>query len=178
LNDAEQNRFPNGHSVSRFGKMTPLALERTMRVFRVFVLATVAMGGVLLAPAIASAHDMRADVTVADEVKVVAYFDDDTPAQSATVSVVDANGNEILTGKADERGVWTFAKPAPGQYMLTAKCLGHVAKVEFRVEGGPDTPPVVFTGWRLQKAIGVTVGLVVLLGISAVSWFLRRHRRG
>lgn len=151
-----------------------------MRVFRVFVLAIVAIGGVLLAPAVASAHGMRADVTVADQVKVVAYFDDDTPAESATVSIADANGNEILTGKADEHGVWTFAKPAPGQYTLTAKCIGHVAKVEFRVEGDsePELPPVVYTRSQLPKIIGIVVGLVVLLGISAVSWFLRRYRRG
>ncbi len=69
--------------------------------------------------------------------KVLVYFDDDTPAEFATVSVVDTDGTEVISGKTDERGVWAFAKPAPGEYTLRAKCTGHVAKVSFRVEAEP-----------------------------------------
>jgi hypothetical protein len=150
-----------------------------MGVFRFLVLAIAATSSVLLAPAIAFAHDMNAKVEVhADSVYVLAYFDDDTPAEFAAVSVADADGTEFLTGKMNERGEWTFAKPAPGQYTLTAKSTGHVATVVFRVEGESVVAPVVYTGWRLKKEIGITVGLILLLGISAISWFIRRHRRG
>ena len=98
-----------------------------MRVIRLLVLATAAAGGVLLGPAVASAHAMGAKVTVAEEVRVEAYFEDDFPAEFAEASVTDADGKEVLTGKTDERGVWTFAKPGPGRYTLTVKSAGHVA---------------------------------------------------
>ncbi len=62
-----------------FGKMTRLAWGFVMTAFRVLVLATAATSGVLLAPAVASAHAMHAKVTVADEVKVEVYFDEEMP---------------------------------------------------------------------------------------------------
>ena len=64
----------------------------------------------------ASAHAMKADVTVGERVKLVAYYDDDTPAESAAVTVTDAEGKEVFAGATDERGVLTFARPAPGRY--------------------------------------------------------------
>jgi hypothetical protein len=150
-----------------------------MRCFRFLVLATVATAGVLLAPEFASAHDLRAKVTVADEVKVLAYFEEeDAPAQFAEVSVMNAEGVAVLTGKTDEYGVWTFALPKPAAYSLKVESAGHVATVPFLIEGEPAAGPVVYTGWRMNKALGLTIGLVVLLGISAASWFLRHRRRG
>lgn len=148
-----------------------------MRCFRFLVLATLSTVGVLFTAASASAHDLRAKVTVADAVKVEAYFDDLIPAQSAEVTVVDAEGAAVLTGKTDDRGVWTFPLPKPGTYSLAVESAGHIAKVKFNVDGEPDAPAVVYTGWRLNKAVGLTIGLVLLLGISAVSWFIRHRRR-
>ena len=149
-----------------------------MRCFRLLVLATAAAAGVLLAAAPASAHDLRANVTVANAVKVEAYFDDDTPAQFAEVTVINAEGAAVLTGKTDERGVWTFPLPKPGTYSLKVESAGHVATVPFRVDGGPAAPAVVYTGWRMNKAVALAIGVLLLLGISAVSWFIRYRRRG
>lgn len=146
-----------------------------MRCFRSLVLATAAILGVLVAPAIASAHDLQAKVTVAEVVKVEAFFNDKMPAEVAEVTVMDAEGVAVLTGKTDERGVWTFPLPKPGTYSITVKSVGHVAKVKFNVDGGPAA---VYTGWRLNKALGLTIGLLLLLGISAASWYIRHRRRG
>jgi hypothetical protein len=148
-----------------------------MRPFRLLVLATAAAGGVLLAPAVASAHDLRARVTLAAAVKLEAFFDDDTPAELADVRVTDAGGAEVLAGKTDDRGVWTFPRPNPGRYTATVKSAGHVAKVEFPVEGDPEAPPAVYAPWRMNKALGLAIGLVLLLGLSAASWLIRRRRR-
>ena len=147
-----------------------------MRRFRLLVLATIAAAGALLAPAPAFAHAIHADVTVADAVTLLAYFEEDVPAEFAEVQVTDADGAVVASGKTDARGAWTFPKPKPGAYTLTVKSIGHVAKREFRVDGEPDAPPVVYTGWRPNKAVAVALGSVLLLGISAVSWFLLRRR--
>ena len=146
-----------------------------MRRFRLLVLATVAAVGGL--PASADAHAMFAKVTVADAVTLLAYFEEDVPAEFAEVQVTDADGAVIASGKTDDRGLWTFPKPKPGTYLLTVRSIGHVAKREFRVDGEPDAPPVVYTGWRPNKAVALTAGVGLLLGMSAVSWFLRRRRR-
>ena len=149
-----------------------------MRQFRFLVLATAATGGVLLAPAFASAHDLRARITVTESVKLEAFFDDGMPAELADARVTDAAGNEVLVGKTDEHGVWTFRRPAPGRYTLTVKSIGHVAKVEFPVEGESEAAPAVYTEWRMSKPLGLAIGLIPLLGLSAVGWFLQRRRRG
>lgn len=150
-----------------------------MRCF--FVLATVAVGGVLLAPGRADAHAMHAKVEVhADMVKLEVYFEEDLPAEFAEVIVADATGATVLTGKTDERGVWTFPPPKPGQYVLTAKSTGHTKTVNFLIAGEPaaaEAPPVVFTGPQRDKLFGLSVGVGALLGLSAVYWFVRRPRR-
>jgi nickel transport protein len=152
-------------------------MGRVMRVFRFLVLAIAAAGGALLIPGRADAHAMHADVDVTnDPAKLLAYFDEDFPAEFADVTVTDADGNVVLTGKTDERGVWTFPRPKPGTYVLTVRAgRGHVAKREFTVGGaGEET---VFTGRRLNKWVGLSIGVAVLLGASGVSWLLRRRGR-
>ena len=147
-----------------------------MRVFRFLVLATATAAGALVTPARADAHGMHAKVDVTnDPARLDAYFDEDMPAKFADVTVTDADGNVVVSGKTDERGVWTFPRPKPGTYVLTVKEPdGHVAKREFTVGGAEQT---VFTGRRLNKWVGLTIGVVVLLGASGVSWSLRRRRR-
>jgi hypothetical protein len=107
---------------------------------------------------------------------VEAYFSDKTPAQSADVTVTDAAGAAVHTGKTDEHGLWTCPRPVPGAYTLTVESAGHVAKVPFRVDGDPESA-IVFTGWRMNKTLGLSIGVILLLGLSAVSWFIHRRRR-
>lgn len=166
-----------------------------MRCFRLLVLATAAVGGVLLAPAVARAHAMHADVTVGKEVKVLAYYDEDVPAEFAEVTVTDATGAVVLKGKTDERGLWTFPRPEPGTYTLLAKSVGHTAKVKFVIPGGggpapaprapgagavapepPEEEAVTYTEWRPSKAQGLAIGGGGLVGFSALYWLARRRR--
>ena len=147
-----------------------------MRTFRFLVLATVAAAGALVIPTRADAHAMHAKVDVTnDPARLDAYFDENFPAELADVTVTDADGNVVLTGKTDKRGVWMFPRPKPGTYVLTVKEPdGHVAKREFTVGAGEET---VFTGRRLNKWVGLSIGVVVLLGASGISWLLRRRGR-
>jgi nickel transport protein len=152
-------------------------MDRVMRVFRLLVLAIVIGGGALVTPARADAHAMHADVDVTtDPAKLLAYFDEEMPAGFADVTVTDVDGNVVLTGKTDEHGVWTFPRPKPGTYVLTVKEPdGHVAKREFTVAGTAEQ--TVFAERRLNKWVGLTIGVAVLLGASGVSWLLRRRGR-
>jgi hypothetical protein len=147
-----------------------------MRSFRFLVLATVAALGALLGPGRAAAHDINATVDVtADPVKVVTFsVDDDAPVEGADVTVTDAGGTVVATGKTDERGIWTFPRPKPGNYTLVVSFPGHRAKVDFTVGGSADG--TVYTGWRMNKWLGLGTGVAVLLGISALSWFRNRRR--
>jgi hypothetical protein len=168
-----------------------------MRAFRSFVLATVAAAGVLLAPGRAAAHALHADVTVGAEIKVLAYFDDDTPAEFAEVVVTDADGAEVVKGKTDERGLWTFPKPKPGAYVLVAKSVGHTAQVKFAVPapraaepGGdgetrtappgaraaPPEEPVTYTEPRANVPRNLAIGGGGLLALSGLYWLARRKR--
>ena len=147
-----------------------------MRATRLIVLVISVAAGLLLAPSIAGAHDMNATVKVgADSVRVEVFFEEDIPAEFAKVSVTDATGTEVAAGTADERGVWTFPTPIPGQYTLSATCIGHAAPVSFTVAAA-EAPPVVYTGDRLNKTVGLTAGAGGLLGVSALVWLLRRRR--
>ncbi len=148
-----------------------------MHAVRFIVLAITA--GAVLAPGTVGAHDMNATVQVgADGVRAEVFFEEGLPAEFAKVSVTDATGAEVVAGTTDENGGWTFPAPGPGEYLLTAKCIGHVATVRFSVAGPSeqDSPPVSYTGYRLNKAVGLTVGVGGLLGASALFWLLRRRR--
>ena len=157
--------------------MSPTDTGADMRMYRFLVLATAATGGVLLAPPAASAHALHAKVELrADTVSVTAYFNDNFPAEDAECVLLDAGGAEVVAGKADENGRWSFPRPAPGQYTLKVKCFGHVARVPLAVDGAGGAPTEVRTGPPLNKAVGLGAGVVLLLGVSAASWFIRRRR--
>ena len=148
-----------------------------MRATRFLVLATAATAGVLLAPGPATAHDMNATVQVgADSVRVIVFFEDDLPAELAAASVTDAAGIEVAAGTTDDRGVWAFPALPPGEYRLTARCIGHTATVSFTVAAAPPAEPVAYTGARLNKAVGLGAGAGGLLAASAVFWLVRRRR--
>lgn len=145
-------------------------------MFRSLVLAIATAAGALLASGRADAHAMHADlITTADPFKLTAYFDEDLPAEFADVTVTDAEGNVVLTGKTDERGVFTFPRPKPGTYTLRVKSTGHVAKREFTVDG--ETGGAVAADWRPDKWVGLGIGVGGLLGLSGASWLLRRRGR-
>ena len=83
--------------------------------------------GLLLVPAIASAHGLFAECKIeADIVRVSAYFDDDTDATGAKVRVLDADKRVRAEGTTDEKGKWSFPRPTAGKYRVEVDAgAGH-----------------------------------------------------
>ena len=145
---------------------------------RTFVLAAAVLLGV---SAPAAAHDLRAklDPDATDPLRVEAWFDDDTPAQQARVSVVRSTGETVASGFTDERGLWSFPRPGPGLYRITVESTGHRDTLRFTVPGAeePTATPSVEEDTRLDKNLGLIIGLALLLGGSLAFILLRRRKR-
>ena len=148
---------------------------------RFLVLATAAVAGLVFASSPALAHDLNAKVdTRTDPVRVDAWFDDDTPAEQAKVVVTDESGAEVASGTLNDKGVWTFPRPTrAGTYTVAVELAGHRTTVQFPIEESkPGLIPTgdEYTGWRLDKRLGLGAGLAVLLGGSLLFWYARRSR--
>lgn len=144
---------------------------------RSLVLATLAVTVAGLTPRGAAAHDLRAKVTVLpDAIRVEAGFDDDTPAEGARVRVTAAaGGREVAAGTTDERGVCLLPALPEGEYTATVEGLGHRDAVTFRV--GCASGETEFTAWRLDKQVGLAIGLLAILGGTLMFWWGRRPMR-
>jgi hypothetical protein len=142
------------------------------RNFLVLVAAAVVVAA---APGRASAHDLIAVVKILPGAVVVeAGFDDDTPAEGARVVVTDAAGAEVASGKTDEKGVCRFPRFAPGKYKAVAESAGHRDAVEFEVAEAAGE--FAFSNWRLDKRLGLAIGLGGLLLLSAAFWRFRLRK--
>ena len=140
---------------------------------RSFVLPTLALAVVLIAPAAAAAHDLRSTVKVeAAVIRVEADYEGEDPAPGANVSITDANGVVVASGKTDDKGVWTCPRLPPGAYKLVVEQAGHRSRKDFDVPG--DGTSATFTPDRLDKRVGLLIGLGVVLGGSLLFWFARR----
>ena len=167
-------RSPDRHAPSALDSYDDFV--NSFRSTRLFVLAAVACAVALLVPPRASAHDLKATVNPeVDPIRVEAAFDDDTPADGARVAVIDGEGNTIAAGVLDEKGVWSFAKPGPGTYRIVVELPGHRDVVFLEV---PEAaPPIAIARWRLDKDLGLAIGLVLLLGGTLLYVLLRGNRR-
>jgi hypothetical protein len=86
------------------------------------------VAAILVATSPAQAHRLIVDPrVVGDQVKVEAFYEDDTPAQNAKVTVW-LDKEKVAEGRTDEKGVWKFPKPAPGTYTVRVEDLGHAGK--------------------------------------------------
>ena len=88
-----------------------------------------------LIPAEALAHAVGVDCTLSlGRVEVEAFYDDDSAAAKAKMQVVNANGEIVAQGVTDQRGRWTFRKPAPGKYEVRVDAgAGHRTKKKIDV---------------------------------------------
>lgn len=129
----------------------------------------------------ASAHGVFMDPRVqAGRVVVEAYFDDDTPTQDAKVTAVDQSGAVVAEGRTDDKGVWSFPAPPPGQYKLTLDDgTGHRCTRTLTVEGsgesaadGPPRSAVTGPG----KWLAAAGGLLLIAGLTAVARRAARRR--
>jgi hypothetical protein len=128
----------------------------------------------------AFAHRLHVDVkTTGDQVRVETYYDDDTPAQEAKITV-RLGDRPVAEGRTDEKGVWTCAKPAPGTYLVRAESVGHAAKETLVVEPGAHPPAAAPTSTherarRTHTPWGrLAVGLAVIGGLWLAWAFSRR----
>ena len=86
-----------------------------------------------------SAHHLGAECTLrGNKVEVEAFFDDNTPARNAKVSVLDAANQEVAHGRTDEKGHWAFSAASGRYQVLVDAGDGHAAKVAITI---PAKPP-------------------------------------
>jgi hypothetical protein len=131
---------------------------------------TIAVALFVASPALAHRLHVRAKV-IGVQVRVEAFYDDDTPGQEAKVTL--KLGEQLVAeGQTDDKGVWTGPRPKPGSYVVRAETLGHADKTTLDVPELEQTPAVVepppaeeprprtHTPWgRLAVGLGVIGGL-------------------
>ncbi len=112
-------------------------IVRSLQRIRAFI-AAIAFGMIAVPPAFA--HKMLLFCNPnGDPLRVEAYYDDDSPAQNAKVTIENESREIVIEGKTDERGVWSGPRPVPGKYLVRAESIGHVAKEWLVIAGESST---------------------------------------
>jgi hypothetical protein len=118
---------------------------------------------------------MVIEVAVGTEVKVVVGYEDETPAERASVTLRNAAMVVVTEAATDEKGVCAFARPQPGTYLLVAEDdTGHRATLDLVVPGTPDAVLETATPPRNRWAMGALGMGVILLGSVVGRRFLAR----
>ena len=148
------------------------------------------VAALLLAAVTVFAHGIGVEAKLKGKVvQVEAYFDDDTPAADAAVTVTEESGRVVAEGKTDAKGAWSFPIPPAGIYRVAVNAGdGHAAKISLRISApDPQPPPAAadaiisdgpsrgeFTRFPWDK---VGLGLGGIVGVSAGAWWWGRRRR-
>ena len=149
-------------------------------MYRYFAVVVVCLGFA----SVSQAHAVGIDVKLLDgKVTIEAYYDDDTPAPDAKVSVFDAANVRISEGKTDTHGVWTFDAPPPGKYEVRVNAgAGHTAKTTFTIPpvavaasivDGPDR--AAFTG--PMRWVMAAIGLAAIGSLTFVARWVSRRKK-
>ncbi|MBO0699768.1 MAG: carboxypeptidase regulatory-like domain-containing protein [Zavarzinella sp.] len=89
----------------------------------------------------AFAHNLMTDSRmVGGRLRVEVFYDDNTPAQDAKVSVKNGDAT-VAEGRTDEKGVWVWEKPSPGTYTVHGQSVGHASRPETVEIKNADIPP-------------------------------------
>ncbi len=132
----------------------------------------------------AFAHKLKIDCRITGQrVHVEAFYDDNTPAQQATVVIKNEKNENVITGKTDERGVWICIKPPPGAYRVRAETAGHVAEepLSVAVPSGPaSTGPTPDKGTTREEETvtpwrGIVFGCAAIAVLFTMLWLARRQ---
>jgi nickel transport protein len=150
----------------------------TARVFLVLC-------GLLLAAGPVSAHALGAECKLAgDRVAVEAYYDDDTPARDARVSVLGPDKNALVEGRTDSEGRWSFARPRPGDYEVVVDAGGgHRVQVGLTIPAEATTAvPQTISSGPTRAEFTTFPWSKVALGLAAIAcmglgWWLARRPR-
>jgi hypothetical protein len=132
----------------------------------------------------AFAHRLHVDPKPrGDQLRVEAFYEDDTPAQDARITV-RLGDHLVAEGRTDEKGVWTCPLPKPGTYTVRAVSAGHADTATLTVPPPPPTtaaaaPPApqpeddrgsrTGTQWA-----GLAAGLAIIGGLWLV-WRVTRR---
>jgi nickel transport protein len=135
----------------------------------------------------AFAHRLMADCkVVGNQLRIEAFYQDDTPVQEAKV-IVRSGDVVIAQGQTDDKGVWTCPKPAVGTYTVRVESSGHAATETVVIAepedgmnpstvetsrddtGSTDRATRTRTPWR---NLGLGVGLV---GGACAVWLVTRR---
>ena len=150
-----------------------------MRPTRFFVLAALATVVATASPA--RAHDLKLEYQfTATEVKFVAAYDGDEPAEGAKITLSTAEGVEVAKGELNDKGVWVTPLPPPGKYVVVVRDAGHRDRKEFTIHppavaAAEPVVEVTYERWRIDKSLGLSIGLGVLLGGTILFVILRRR---
>jgi nickel transport protein len=81
------------------------------------------------------AHDLGVDCSIRKgKVVVEAFYDDDSPAVSAKVKVLNVQQAVVAEGMTDTKGLWTFPIPPPGKYQVIVDAgAGHRSAIRITV---------------------------------------------
>jgi nickel transport protein len=136
----------------------------------------------------AFAHKLIVDAAPkGDRLRVEAYYEDDTPADDAKVTVLQGD-TVVAEGKTDDRGVWSCPLPPPGTYQVKVLSVGHVGRTTVPVEGPASgtadsgSDQVLNPEKRAEDTrtpwnrLGLGVGLI--LGLALAWWLIRRKSHG
>jgi hypothetical protein len=124
----------------------------------------------LLIPSYVSAHNVGMDCKLhGGKVEVEAFYDDDTPAPKAKVQVKNVHDEIVAHGLTDDKGRWSFAVPAPGDYVVHLDAgAGHramkalnVPESEEGIRAGPTRAEFTSTPW-----VKIAIGLIVIGGLG------------
>lgn len=128
----------------------------------------------------ASAHALLVVAKIeGDQVKLEAFFDDDSPAADAKVTVRDEQGTVISEGRTDATGRWSFAKPRPGAYEIVVDDgAGHRTKKHLRIptadagatNAEPSREELTQFPW-----LKVAIGIGAIVGFSLLVWLVRQR---
>lgn len=130
----------------------------------------------LVAAAPAFGHKLLVQPKVSEtQVRVEAYYEDETPAQHAKVEVW--RGDEMVaSGTTDDTGVWTFAKPPAGTYEIRVKDLGHAARLALVIEeAAPPPDPPRQSGVRWGPLL-IGLAIIGFLTLFPRLWRMTRRR--
>lgn len=147
--------------------------------------ASLALLGLLMLAVPVAAHNLGAECKlVGDRVQVEAYFDDDTPARDAKITVRTTDGQSLAEGRTDDKGCWSFARPAAGRYEIVVDAgAGHRAVVKVTVPGEAEglalAPTRVSEGQAREEFtrtpwLKVGIGLITIALFAGALWLARQ----
>lgn len=97
---------------------------------------TITLAVCMLSPLSALAHKLNLFTFVeGNQISVEAYFPDGKKARNSDVQILDTQGQVLVSGVTDERGVYLYAAPTQMAMRIVVNAgLGHQAEYDLSVE--------------------------------------------